>query len=198
MTLRQSMDFKKMLLSSDPFPDILGQQQTKQQLKSALLMSRHVLIIGAPGIGKTTLAKNVASMLKKNFVRIQGSPDLTAEDLLGDIDPIKAMKFGPLDPKAFTPGKIFKADKGILFFDEVNRCPEKLQNALLQVLEEGKATLGSYTVDFPANFVRSTNVYGPCQQLFPPPPPLLEWRSGREREDKPLAWQFPIALPKPF
>jgi len=141
------------LLEKDPFTDILGQETAKAQLKSALLMNRHILIVGAPGIGKTTLAKNVAKALKKNFVRIQGSPDLTAEDLLGDIDPIKAMKFGPLNKKSFSPGKIFKADNGILFFDEVNRCPEKLQNALLQVLEEGRATLGSYTVDIPANFI---------------------------------------------
>jgi len=31
--------------------------------------------------------------------------------------------------------------------------PEKLQNALLQVLEEGIATIGPYDVDYPANFV---------------------------------------------
>ena len=29
-----------------------------------------------------------------------------------------------------------KAGLGELFFDEINRCSEKLQNALLQVLEE--------------------------------------------------------------
>ncbi len=86
-------------------------------------------------------------------MRVQGSPDLTSEDLLGDIDPLKAMKFGPFSLDAFTPGKIFRANQGVLFFDELNRCPEKLQNALLQVLEEGKATLGSYTLDFDANFV---------------------------------------------
>ncbi|PIN72862.1 AAA family ATPase, partial [Candidatus Woesearchaeota archaeon CG10_big_fil_rev_8_21_14_0_10_45_5] len=39
------------------------------------------------------------------------------------------------------------------FFDEVNRCPEKLQNALLQVLEESKITIGSYDIDFPVNFI---------------------------------------------
>jgi len=92
-------------------------------------------------------------MGEQRFIRIQGSPDLTAEDLIGDIDPIKALKFGPLSIEAFTPGKIFKANNGILFFDEVNRCPEKLQNALLQVLEEKKATIGSYDVDFPADFI---------------------------------------------
>lgn len=170
------------------FDDILGQDTTKRQLKSAWLTKRHVIIVGAPGIGKTTLARNLAQILPRaqvnaceyhcdplnplcpncknakkiemktisgidRFVRIQGSPDLTAEDLLGDIDPIKALEFGPTSIQAFTPGKIFRANGGILFFDEVNRCPEKLQNSLLQVLEEGKATIGSYTLDLPADFM---------------------------------------------
>jgi len=178
---------KAILEKADVFTEILGQTKAKDQLKSALLMDRHVLIIGPAGIGKTTLAKNVAKLLpdavvndcpyncdtknpscpeckakkpktkkiegEKRFVRIQGSPDLTVEDLIGDIDPIKAMKFGPLSTEAFVPGKIFKANNGVLFFDELNRCPEKLQNALLQVLSEGKATIGSYDVDFETNFI---------------------------------------------
>ncbi|MEK6984005.1 MAG: ATP-binding protein [Nanoarchaeota archaeon] len=182
--------FKDIFLKSDdPFTDILGQDLAKQGIKSALLMNRHIIIVGAPGIGKTTLAKNLARLLPdieviegcsyhctpkalicpsckqknkyktvklqgiKRFIRIQGSPDLTVEDLLGDIDPIKALKFGPLSLEAFTPGKIFKANNGVLFFDELNRCPEKLQNALLQVIEEGKATIGSYDIDLDAKFI---------------------------------------------
>ena len=185
-----SEELKEIFLKNkDPFIDILGQESAKQGLKSALLMNRHIIIVGAPGIGKTTLAKNIAKLLPdievvegcsyhctpsnpvcpsckqskkhktaklegiKRFIRIQGSPDLTVEDLLGDIDPIKALKFGPLSLEAFTPGKIFKANNGVLFFDELNRCPEKLQNSLLQVLEERKATIGSYDVDFDVNFI---------------------------------------------
>ncbi|MCF7866757.1 MoxR family ATPase [Candidatus Woesearchaeota archaeon] len=155
-------DFEKSIVEKN-FDEVLGQEDVKNQLKSCILMRRHSIIVGPPGIGKTTLVKSLSKLLpKKNidgalvdapFVRVQGSPDLTAEDLIGDIDPIKAIEFGPLSSQAFSPGKIFKADKGILFFDEVNRCSEKLQNALLQALEERKVTVGSYDVDLDADFI---------------------------------------------
>ena len=181
-----SETFKK-LRGKDSFNDILGQDRVKKQIVSALMMNRHIILVGPPGTGKTTLAKNIAKLLpevqvnacnfnctpsspacpeckksenktkkikgEERFVRIQGSPDLTVEDILGDIDPVKALKFGALHVESFTPGKIFKANQGVLFFDELNRCPEKLQNALLLVLEEGKFTIGSYDVDFDANFI---------------------------------------------
>ncbi len=165
-------NFNETLRNAD-FPEILGQDYVKEALQSALLAKRHIILVGPPGVGKTTLAKSIAKLLPKRsvpehphtpektrelkgeqlLVRVQGSPDLTAEDLLGDIEPIKALKFGAMSTEAFTPGKIFKAHGGILFFDEVNRCTEKLQNALLQVLEEGKVTIGSYDMDFDTDFL---------------------------------------------
>ncbi|MFQ5475303.1 MAG: AAA family ATPase, partial [Candidatus Nanoarchaeia archaeon] len=101
--------------------------------------------------GKRPKTKTISGT--DRFIRIQGSPDLTAEDLIGDIDPIKALRHGPMSLESFTPGKLFKANNGVLFFDELNRCPEKLQNALLQVLQERTATIGSYDVDLEANFM---------------------------------------------
>ena len=165
--MQHDFTYEKQIIEKE-FQGIIGQEEVKQQLKSAILMKRNVIIVGSPGIGKTTLVKNLAHILpqkqkqkqdgtttqiKPPFIRVQGSPDLTAEDLLGDIDPVKAMTHGPLSLEAFTPGKIFKADGGILFFDEVNRCSEKLQNALLQALEEKKVTIGSYDVDLDADFI---------------------------------------------
>jgi len=98
-------------------------------------------------------AESISISGEQRFVRLQGSPDLTAEDLLGDIDPTQAFKYGPQDYRAFVPGKLLKGNRGIVFFDELNRVTEKLQNALLQVLEEGIATIGPYDVDYPAEFI---------------------------------------------
>jgi len=100
---------------------------------------------------ETIELENIAG--NKRFIRLQGSPDLTAEDILGDIDFSQALHYGPQDYRAFTPGKLLKGNRGIVFFDEINRIPERLQNTLLQILEEGIATIGPYDIDFPASFV---------------------------------------------
>ena len=57
--------------------------------------------------------------------RIQGSPELCSEDLFGDIDPISAYEFGMRDLRSFVPGKLLKANRGILIADNLNRFPEK-------------------------------------------------------------------------
>lgn len=84
----------------------------------------------------------------RRFIRIQGSPEITAEDLIGDIDPVLAMRYGAFDTRAFFPGKIVKANRKILFIDEINRLSEKIQNTFLQVLQERELTIGNFDANF--------------------------------------------------
>lgn len=81
-------------------------------------------------------------------MRVQGSPELSAEDLIGDIDPVLAMKYGAFDPRAYKPGRLVRANRQILFVDEINRMSDKIQNTLLQVLQEGEMTIGNFDVNF--------------------------------------------------
>jgi len=87
------------------------------------------------------------------FIRVQGSPELMPEDLLGDIDPVIAMQCGIHDPRAFTPGRIQRAHRKILFIDELNRIPERTQNTLIQVLEERSTTLAGFDIEIPVDTV---------------------------------------------
>jgi Mg-chelatase subunit ChlI len=102
--------------------------------KGALGLRERVKVLEIPG--------------EKRFIRIQGSPELTAEDLVGDIDPVLAFRYGPFDTRAFKAGKIIRANRKVLFIDEINRVPERLQNTLLQVLQEGSMTIGGLDIEF--------------------------------------------------
>ncbi len=75
------------------------------------------------------------------------------EDLLGDIDPVIAMQCGIHDPRAFTPGKIQRANRKILFIDELNRVPERTQNTLIEVLEEKTTTIAGFDINIPVDTV---------------------------------------------
>lgn len=84
---------------------------------------------------------------EERFIRIQGSPEMMPEDLVGDIDPVLAMRLGIQDARAFNPGKIQKAHRKIMFIDELNRVPQRTQNTLLQVLEEGSVTISGFDIE---------------------------------------------------
>ncbi len=98
-------------------------------------------------LGSNPLPEPVTIEGTRRFVRVQGSPELMPEDLLGDIDPVVAMQCGIHDPQAFTPGKIQKAHRKILFIDELNRVPERTQNTLIEVLEERTTTIAGFELD---------------------------------------------------
>jgi len=122
---------------------IKGKDAQLEIFVSAFLSGGHVLIEDVPGLGKTTLAKTLASLVSADdnapslFKRIQFTPDLLPYDITGvDV-------FNPRESKFdFVPGPVFC---DILLADEINRTTPKVQSALLEVMAERQVTCGGVT-----------------------------------------------------
>ncbi|MDY6966548.1 MAG: VWA domain-containing protein, partial [Halobacteriota archaeon] len=86
--------------------------------------------------------------------RVQGSPELVPEDLIGVLDPdAAAFEYGIYDIRAFTPGKLLRANRGILILDFIDRIPERVLNVLLYALEGDTITIGSYEERIPLDIL---------------------------------------------
>ncbi|MBN62033.1 MAG: AAA family ATPase [Gemmatimonadetes bacterium] len=120
---------------------IIGQKQVVEELLIALLSGGHCLLVGVPGLAKTTLIQTLARTLDLSFGRIQFTPDLMPSDITGtdvleeDADGRKAFRF--------IKGPLFAH---IILADEINRTPPKTQAALLQAMQEHAVTAGGETM----------------------------------------------------
>ena len=120
---------------------IIGQETLIENLLVALLADGHVLIEGMPGLAKTTAAKAIARGIEADFHRIQFTPDLLPSDFIGtEIYVHEKSNF------TFRKGPLFNH---ILFADEINRAPAKVQSALLEAMEEKQITVGNQSYKFP-------------------------------------------------
>ena len=121
---------------------VIGQREIVEQLLIALLSGGHCLLVGVPGLAKTTLIHTVAQTLDLSFGRIQFTPDLMPSDITGtevlEEDPETSRK-----SFRFVPGPIFAH---IILADEINRTPPKTQAALLQAMQEHAVTAGGRTM----------------------------------------------------
>ena len=120
---------------------VIGQKQVVEELLIALLSGGHCLLVGVPGLAKTTLIQTLARTLDLSFGRIQFTPDLMPSDITGtdvleeDADGRKAFRF--------IKGPLFAH---IILADEINRTPPKTQAALLQAMQEHAVTAGGETM----------------------------------------------------
>lgn len=139
--------FKQLasLVSGEVKKVIVGKEDLIQDLLIALLAEGNVMLDGAPGLAKTTIAKTFASMFDLDFKRIQFVPDILPSDITGTyVYNQKNAEFMIVQGPIFT---------NILLVDEVNRASPKTQSSLLEAMEEKQVTIEGNTFSLPRPFM---------------------------------------------
>ncbi|MBS3762242.1 MAG: MoxR family ATPase [Planctomycetes bacterium] len=126
---------------------IVGYEDLITDTLVALSSQGHVLLEGAPGLGKTYLVRVIAQVLGLSFGRIQCTPDLMPSDILGTH--IVTEDENGRRVFRFEKGPVFKH---LLLVDEINRATPKTQAALLEVMQERRVTAGGESFELPAPF----------------------------------------------
>ena len=98
---------------------LIGQEEVVDHTLLAILARGHVLLEGAPGLGKTLLVRVLSRVLGCESKRIQFTPDLMPSDVTGGN--VFNQQRGGFE---FLKGPVFTQ---LLLADEINRAPAKTQ-----------------------------------------------------------------------
>ncbi len=126
---------------------IFGQDRVIDLALTTLLSGGHALLIGVPGLAKTSLVETLGAVLGLENKRIQFTPDLMPSDIVGS-EVLEEDSGGRRDFR-FVKGPIFTQ---LLMADEINRASPKTQSALLQAMQENHVTVAGIRHDVPRPF----------------------------------------------
>ncbi len=115
---------------------IVGQTEILHQMLVSLFAGGHALLIGVPGLAKTSIVRTFSRILNLTFKRIQFTPDLMPSDITGTEIMHEDRGSGERVFR-FVPGPLFA---NIVLADEINRTPPKTQAALLEAMQEHSVT----------------------------------------------------------
>jgi MoxR-like ATPase len=126
---------------------VLGQSLVVEQALITLLAGGHGLLVGVPGVAKTTLVKTIGIVLGLETKRVQFTPDLMPADILGS-EVLEANSTGQRTFR-FLKGPIFCQ---LLMADEINRASPRTQSALLEAMQEQQVSVAGHAHVLPRPF----------------------------------------------
>jgi MoxR-like ATPase len=149
---------------------IVGQTDAIEYSLLGLIAGGHILLEGAPGLGKTRLVKILSRVFTLQFSRVQFTPDLMPADILGTN--ILTQNEGGERVFSFQPGPVFG---NIVLADEINRGTPKTQSALLEAMEERAVTIQGRRYALPNPFfVMATQNPIEMEGVYPLPEAQLD------------------------
>ena len=135
---------------------VVGQEELKKSLITAIVADGHILIESVPGLAKTTAAKAISDAVGGKFSRIQCTPDLLPSDIIGtQIYHQETGKFETIFGPVFA---------NFVLLDEVNRSSAKTQSAMLEAMQERQVTIGGTTYHMPKDIFIVIATQNPIEQ----------------------------------
>lgn len=124
---------------------VVGQNELRLSLVSTLLAGGHILLESVPGLAKTTAAETLAGSVSGSFHRIQCTPDLMPNDIVGT----QIYNYGT---GSFTT-QLGPVHANVVLLDEINRSSAKTQSAMLEAMQERQTTIGGTEYRLPDPFM---------------------------------------------